>query len=414
MALETSPAAPAPVRQIALAISGWVDRLGPVWVEGQMAQISRRPGLGTVFMTLRDSAGDISIPVTCARTLFDSLNPPLVEGASVVIHAKPDYYANRGTLSLVAREIRMVGLGELLARLERRRQLLAAEGLFDPALKRPLPFLPRCIGLITAQGSAAERDVVDNARRRWPGVTFETAYAAMQGSRAATDVIDALARLDRRDDVDVIVVARGGGSVEDLLPFSDEGLIRAVSGVRTPVVSAIGHEPDTPLLDLVADVRASTPTDAAKQLVPDVAEELRGVDWATDRIRTLVRQLVDRESAALAELRSRPALADPRTLLDAREIEIGDLRDRARRVLGHALTRADDDIRHQAARARALSPLATLQRGYAVVQAVDGTVVSSTSQTSPGRDLSIRLADGRVLATTTEVESTPPPEEAHG
>ena len=390
MALETSPAAPAPVRQIALAISGWVDRLGPVWVEGQMAQISRRPGLGTVFMTMRDSAGDISIPVTCARTLFDSLNPPLVEGASVIIHAKPDYYANRGSLSLVAREIRMVGLGELLARLERRRQLLAAEGLFAPELKRPLPFLPRCIGLVTAQGSAAERDIVENARRRWPGVTFETAYAAMQGSRAANDVIDALARLDRHPDVDVIVVARGGGSVEDLLPFSDEALIRAVAGTRTPVVSAIGHEPDTPLLDLVADVRASTPTDAAKQLVPDMAEELRGVDWATQRIRALVRQLVDRETRALA-----------------------DLRDRSRRVLTHALARAGDDITHQRARARALSPLATLQRGYAVVQAADGSVVASTARTAVGDHLSIRLADGRVLATTTAVEPTPPSEEDH-
>jgi exodeoxyribonuclease VII large subunit len=414
MALETSPAAPAPVRQIALAISGWVDRLGPVWVEGQMAQISRRPGLGTVFMTLRDSAGDISIPVTCARTLFDSLNPPLVEGASVVIHAKPDYYANRGSLSLVAREIRMVGLGELLARLERRRQLLAAEGLFAPELKRPLPFLPGCIGLVTAQGSAAERDIVDNARRRWPGVRFETAYAAMQGSRAANDVIDALARLERHPDVDVIVVARGGGSVEDLLPFSDEALIRAVAGTRTPVVSAIGHEPDTPLLDLVADVRASTPTDAAKQLVPDMAEELRGVDWATQRIRALVRQLVDRESQALADLRSRPVLADPRTLLDARAVEIGDLRDRSRRVLTHALARAGDDITHQRARARALSPLATLQRGYAVVQAPDGSVVASTARAAVGDDLSIRLADGRVLATTTAVEPASPSEEDHG
>ncbi len=413
MALETSPEAPAPVRQIALAISGWVDRLGPVWVEGQIAQVSRRPGLGTVFMTMRDSAADISVPVTCARTLFDSLNPPLVEGASVVLHAKPDYYANRGTLSLVAREIRMVGLGELLARLERRRQLLAAEGLFAPELKKSLPFLPRCVGLVTAPGSAAERDVVETSRRRWPGVEFETAYAAMQGTRAATEVIDALARLDRDPRVDVIVVARGGGSVEDLLPFSDEGLIRAVSGTRTPVVSAIGHEPDTPLLDLVADVRASTPTDAARHVVPDMAEELRGVDWATARIRDLVRQLVDRETRALADLRSRPALADPRSLLDARGVEIADLRDRTRRSLTHALARAGDDIAHQRARARSLSPLATLQRGYAVVQAVDGSVVISTSQAAVGDDLSIRLADGRLLATTSGVEPAPVPEEDH-
>ena len=246
---------------------------GAVWVEGQIAQFNRRPGMGTVFMTLRDTVADISIPVTCTRTLFDSLNPPVVEGASVVILAKPSFYANRGTLSLFAREIRMVGLGELLARIERRRQLLAAEGLFAPELKRPLPFLPGKVGLVTAPGSAAERDVLENAKRRWPAVQFEVAYAAMQGPRAAQENIDALARLDRDPSVDVIVIARGGGSVEDLLPFSDEALLRAVHQARTPVVSAIGHEPDTPLLDLVADWRASTPTDAAKRVVPDMAEE---------------------------------------------------------------------------------------------------------------------------------------------
>jgi exodeoxyribonuclease VII large subunit len=418
MALETSPTAPAPVRQIALAISSWVGRLGAVWVEGQMTQISRRPGVGTVFMTMRDSAADISVPVTCARTLFDSLNPPLVEGASVVIHAKPDYYANRGSLSLVAREIRMVGLGELLARLERRRQLLAAEGLFDPALKKSLPFLPRRIGLVTAPGSAAERDVVENSRRRWPGVTFVTAYAAMQGTRAATEVMDAVARLDRDPEVDVIVVARGGGSVEDLLPFSDEGLVRAVSGTRTPLVSAIGHEPDTPLLDLVADVRASTPTDAAKHLVPDVVEELKGVAWARDRVRTLIRQLVERERQALADLRARPALADPRSLLDARSVEVTDLRDRGRRVLRHALDRAEDDIAHQRARARGLSPLETLRRGYAVVQGADGAVLTSTAAASEGDPLRIRVADGRILATTTGTETIEVPdvleEDDHG
>jgi exodeoxyribonuclease VII large subunit len=408
MALDTSPSAPAPVRQIALAISQWVGRLGPVWVEGQMTQVSRRPGVGTVFMTMRDSAADISVPVTCARTLFDSLNPPLVEGASVVIHAKPDYYANRGSLSLVAREIRMVGLGELLARLERRRQLLAAEGLFASELKRPLPFLPRCVGLVTAPGSAAERDVVENARRRWPGVAFETAYAAMQGTRSATEVIEAIERLDRAEEVDVIVVARGGGSVEDLLPFSDEALVRAVAGARTPVVSAIGHEPDTPLLDLVADVRASTPTDAAKLLVPDMAEELQGVTWARDRVRALVRQLVDREARALADLRQRPVLADPGSLLDARSVEVGDLRDRARRCLDHALARASDDITHQRARARGLSPLATLERGYAVVQREGGDLVTSVVEIADGTALTIRVADGRIAATTTHVQ------ESHG
>ncbi|WP_447645148.1 exodeoxyribonuclease VII large subunit [Nocardioides zeae] len=246
MALETSLEQPAPVRQIATAIAGWVDRLGAVWVEGQIAQVNRRPGMSTVFMVLRDTVADLSVTLTCSRTLFDSLNPPLVEGAGVVVHAKPSFYPNRGTLSLAAREIRMVGLGELLARLERRRQLLAAEGLFAPERKRPLPFLPGVVGLVTAPGSAAERDVLEVARRRWPAVRFEVAYAAMQGPRSAAEVIEAVERLDRDPAVDVIVVARGGGSVEDLLPFSDEGLVRAVHAVRTPVVSAIGHEPDSP------------------------------------------------------------------------------------------------------------------------------------------------------------------------
>src|SRR3954454_4450427 len=290
MALQTSLESPAPVRQIANAIAGWIDRLGAVWVEGQVAQISRRPGVQTVFLTLRDTVADISIPLTCSRTLFDGLNPPLVEGASVVVHAKPSFYANRGTLSLYARDIRMVGLGELLARLERRRQLLAAEGLFAAELKRPLPFLPGTVGLVTAPGSAAERDVLENARRRWPGVAFETAYAAMQGPRSAAKVIEAVERLDRNPAVEVIVVARGGGSVEDLLPFSDEALIRAVHRIRTPLVSAIGHEPDSPLLDLVADVRASTPTRAATRVARDVAEEAQRGRRAGERLRMPIRR----------------------------------------------------------------------------------------------------------------------------
>src|SRR3954469_20674616 len=342
--METSPEKPAQVRMVANAISGRGDKLGVVWVEGQVAQFNRRQGMNTVFMTLRDTVADISIPVTCSRQVFDSLNPPMVEGASVVVHAKPSYYANRGTLSLYARDIRMVGLGELLARLERRRQLLGAEGLFARELKRPLPFLPGTVGLVTAPNSAAERDVLENARRRWPAVRFEVAYAAMQGPRSAAEVIEAVERLDRNADVEVIVVARGGGSVEDLLPFSDEALVRAVAKVRTPVVSAIGHEPDQPLLDLVADVRASTPTDAAKLVVPDVAEEVRNVTRARDRIRGALAGWIAREQAGLDALRSRPALADPRSLLTARSEEVTRLRERGRRSLTAALDRAADNL----------------------------------------------------------------------
>lgn len=404
MAMETSPEQPAPVRQVANAISGWIDRLGAIWVEGQVAQLSKRPGLQTVFLTLRDSVADISIPVTASRTLVDSMNPPLVEGASVLLHARPTFYANRGSLSLQAREIRMVGLGELLAQIERRRQLLAAEGLFDAALKRRLPFLPRRVGLVTAPRSAAERDVLDLARRRWPAVEFTVAHATMQGTRAAGEVMEALARLDRDDEVDVIVIARGGGSVEDLLPFSDEGLLRAVARAHTPVVSAIGHEPDQPLLDLVADVRAATPTDAAKLVVPDVAAEAFAVASARERIRSLALTLLAREQAGLDALRSRPALADPRTLVDRRSDELDALRERARRSLGHRLDRAADDIGHQRARARALSPLATLERGYAVLQDADGHVVTSVAATRAGAAVSVRVADGRVHADVTSTQ----------
>lgn len=408
MALQTSLDSPAPVRQIALAIEQWVDRLGLVWVEGQVTQVSRRAASSTVFLTLRDNLADISVQVTCPRSLYDTVTPAVVEGASVVVQAKPSYYAPRGRLSLVARDLRPVGLGELLARLEQRRQLLAAEGLFDPARKKALPFLPQAVGLVTGQGSAAERDVLEVARRRWPAVRFTVRHAVVQGPRAAAEVIEAVRALDADPGVDVVVIARGGGSVEDLLPFSDEGLIRVVAACRTPVVSAIGHEPDSPLLDLVADVRAATPTDAAKQVVPDVGEELARVREARDRCRRAVRARVDREQQVVTALRTRPALADPRAGLTERSAAVAELRDRARRSLRHRLDRRADDLGHQLARVRALSPLATLERGYAVVTDPDGHVVGARG-TSPGAALRIRVADGALTATVDEVR----PDEEH-
>ena len=408
---DSTPESPAPVRAVANAISQWIDRLGTVWVEGQIAQINRRPGLNTVFLTLRDPVADLSIPVTCPRTVIDGLATPLTEGSSVVVHARPSFYANRGSLSLAVREIRMVGIGELLARLERRRQLLAAEGLFATELKRRLPFLPGVVGLVTAPDSAAERDVLENARRRWAAVEFRVEHATMQGPRAAAEVIDAVRRLETDPAVEVIVVARGGGSVEDLLPFSDEGLIRTVAAVRTPVVSAIGHEPDSPLLDYVADVRASTPTDAAKLVVPDVREEGHRIRVARDRMRSAVRSRLTHEQSALDALRSRPAMADPRSMVDARLEEVRLLREHARRTFGHALDRAGDQLEAQRHRARALSPLETLRRGYAVLQDADGHVISSIDQTSPDDTVTIRVTDGRVLAVTTGVRAEESPDE---
>ncbi len=323
---------PWPVRVVSQKISSWIAKLGWVWVDGQVAQISRRPGASTVFLTLRDPSADLSLTVTTNRDVLDLGAPNLEEGARVTLHAKPDFFPARGTLSLRADEIRQVGLGELLARLERLKKMLAAEGLFDPRRKRRLPFLPGRIGLLTGRASAAERDVLTNARRRWPSVAFRTINVAVQGPTAVPQIIDALKVLDADESIDVIVIARGGGGVEDLLPFSDEALCRAVFACRTPVVSAIGHETDAPLLDYVADVRASTPTDAAKRIVPDLGEEIRVIGQARQRLDRAVRGLLDREQHRLDAIRSRPVLARPHVMVDARA-DRGDRVARARRPL---------------------------------------------------------------------------------
>jgi exodeoxyribonuclease VII large subunit len=378
-----------------------------VWVEGQVAEVTRRQGSGTVFLRLRDGAGEASIQLACKRTLYDSQTRPIIEGVGVVVCARPAFYVPRGTLSFDVSEFRLLGLGELLARIEALRQALAAEGLFAPERKRRLPMLPRRVGLVTASNSDAEHDVVVNARRRWPAVVFEFAYATMQGPRSAMEVTEALRRLDRHSEVDVIVIARGGGAFEDLLSFSDEALLRAVSAATTPVVSAIGHHADAPLLDLVADVRASTPTEAAGLVVPDVAQERRSILIDLERARAGLEAWLRHETQLLSDLRQRWARADPRRQLTAREEETRRLVDRARRSLRHRLERAGDDVRAHVGRARALSPLATLRRGYSVLQAADGTVIDSVSGRSPGEDVAVRLADGRLYATTTRVEEAP-------
>jgi exodeoxyribonuclease VII large subunit len=390
---------PLPVRTVARHIADWVHRLGRVWVEGQVTQLSRSPG--TVFLTLRDPIANVSLSVTCARGVAEAVVPPLTEGARVVVHAKPDFYLSRGTLSLQAYEIRPVGVGELLARIERLKAVLRAEGLFAPERKRALPFLPGVVGLVTGRASAAERDVLENARRRWPAVVFDVRGVAVQGHLAVEQVVGALRSLDADRRVEVIVLARGGGSVEDLLPWSDETLCRAVAACRTPVVSAIGHEPDSPLVDLVADVRCSTPTDAGKRVVPDVAEELTRVHGLRDRARRHAVGLVQRERAALLAARSRPVLADPRVLVATREGEVLALRERVRRCTGAALDAAQRDLTHTLARVVALSPQATLERGYAVVQDASGAVVRDPAQVGAGDRLRIRVAAGELGATAT-------------
>ena len=394
MALSTSADAPIPVGEVSRLIGGWIDRLGAVWVEGQITELSRRPGAGVVFMTLRDPSRNVSLSVTCFRGVYEQVADVVGEGARVVVHAKPEWYGPRGTLSLRATEIRPVGMGELLARLEQLKKTLAAEGLFALDRKRPLPFLPQLVGLVTGRASAAERDVRENARLRWPAVRFEVRNVAVQGAAAVSQVIEAVRALDAHPGVDVIVVARGGGSVEDLLPFSDERLVRTVAECRTPVVSAIGHEPDTPLLDLVADLRASTPTDAAKRIVPDVREELARVQLVRDRALRTVRSLIEREERGLEAALSRPALAAPYRMVDERDREVADRLARGRRTLAHLLDRADADLAHTLARVVALSPAATLRRGYAVLQRADGTAVRDPAGLKADEQLRARVADG--------------------
>ena len=377
-----------PVRVVAQKIGAWINRLGEVWIDGQVAQLTRRPGMATQFLVLRDVDANISLNVTCARGILDDA---VGEGSRVVLRARPDFYIERGTLSLRATEIRQVGLGELLAQLERLKRLLAAEGLFAADRKRALPFLPRQVGLITGRASAAERDIVENARRRFSGVTFRIENVAVQGPTAVNEVVTALERLDADAGVDVIVIARGGGSVEDLLPFSNETLIRAVSSCRTPVVSAIGHEPDSPLLDLVADVAASTPTDAAKRIVPDVAAERRALEDLRGRARSSVRRRLASEADLIAGLPGR-LRQGVRTRLQRDQADNAALRERARRSMSAAVAAGSADLDHVRARIRTLSPQATLDRGYAVVQRADGLVVREPVEAT-GR-LRVRVARG--------------------
>src|SRR5437763_8298224 len=395
--LETSTAEhPWPVRVVSQKIGSWIAKLGWVWIDGQVAQITRRPGTSTVFLTLRDPSADLSLTVTTNRDVLDLGAPNLGDGARVVVHARPEFYAARGTLSLRADEIRQVGLGELLARLEQLKKLLAAEGLFARERKRRLPVPPRRIGLITGRASAAERDVLMNTRRRWPAVEFRVLNVAVQGPTAVPQILDALKVLDHDDSVDVIVIARGGGSVEDLLPFSDEALCRAVFAARTPVVSAIGHETDTPLLDYVADLRASTPTDAAKRIVPDVAEQTALITQLRDRARRCVTGWLDRETAWLAAVRSRPALADPVREIEGQAERVDALLQRARMSLTGSLARAGDDVAHTRARLLALSPASTLGRGYAIVQHRDDGVVRSAAEVKAGEMLTVRFAEDQI------------------
>ena len=397
--LETSSESPAPVRAVTEAIKEYLDRLGPIWIEGEIAELNERSG-GMAFLRLRDSSVDMSLSVMCHKSVLASV-APLPANARVVLYAKGSWYTKNGSYTLSAREIRQVGVGELLARLEALKTMLAAEGLFDSENKVALPLLPRKIGLICGRNTDAERDVVENAKRRWPAVQFEIREVTVQGAAAVSEVSAALAELEALADVDVIIITRGGGSFEDLLPFSDEGLVRLAAQCSTPIVSAIGHEKDSPLLDLVADFRASTPTDAAKRVVPDINEEIDLIEKLRDRASRFMRNMIELESSKIANLAARPVLRDPTVMITSRLEIITNLRDRSIRSFQGRLAIAQEELQQVTARVRALSPQATLDRGYAVVQLADGSIARDSDALKDGEKLRIRLAQGETSAMVT-------------
>ncbi|HEY3410691.1 MAG TPA: exodeoxyribonuclease VII large subunit [Propionicimonas sp.] len=403
MPLPNSADAPQPLRAVVAATKNWVERLSPIWVEGQLIEIKRRSGAVTQFLTMRDTLAEVSVTLSTSQAVLDAAGP-LTEGTVVAAWVRPTVWSKSGSLTFECRELRPSGEGRLLAAIEQRKRMLQAEGLFDPSRKRRLPFLPRRIGLVTGAKSAAERDVVENIARRWPAAVVDVRHALVQGQQAVEQLIDAVRSLDAQPDVDVIIIARGGGSLEDLLPFSDEALARAVFACRTPVVSAIGHETDTPILDLVADVRASTPTDAAKRVVPDAAAEAELVRTTLGRVRAAIVGRVDSEQRRLGELRSRPVLRDPAAFLAGHDERLQTARDRLGRAIDGRLREERLGLGHTVDRIRALSPLATLQRGYAILADASGGSVERVGATEPGARLIARLADGRLNLTVNEIE----------
>jgi len=399
MTLTSTPEHPVPLRQVAAAVKGWVDKLGSIWVSAQVIELSRKSG-PTHFLTLRDTSEEVSVQVTLSTAVLDAAGP-VSEGMAVTAQLKPTVWLKSGRLSYECFDLRPTGEGQLLAQIEHLKRLLQAEGLFNPALKRRLPVLPRGIGLITGKDSAAERDVVVNVQLRWPVARILTRHCLVQGPSAASQIIEALAGLDADPDVDVIVIARGGGSVEDLLPFSDEALVRAVAAARTPVVSAIGHEVDTPILDLVADLRASTPTDAAKRIVPDTREELANVTRVRERLAGAILRLVATESANLAHIRMRPVLRDPLSRFDVYAEQTQSLRHRLSQAIGQRLDKENSQIRQAKALVGSLGPQSVLTRGYALLLDKDGHTISSTDNAEIGSALTAHVSDGTLTAKVT-------------
>ena len=400
MSDPTAPAtaeAPWPVARLSHELKGYIDRLGTVWVEGEITQWGVSGG--NVYGKLKDLGIDATVSFTVWSSTRAKLTSDFAQGDRVIALVKPNFWVKGGTLTMQVYELRHVGLGDLLERLEKLRTKLAAEGLFAVDRKVRLPFLPQCIGMVTGKDSDAEKDVLRNAQLRWPEVRFRVVHAAVQGDRAAGEVAAAIRTLDADPEIDVIIVARGGGDFQNLLVFSDEQLVRTAAACVTPLVSAIGHEADRPLLDEVADLRASTPTDAAKRVVPDVAEELARVQQARARIAMRVTGLITHEIDRISQLRSRPVLADPRTLVDSRAEELTRWVARGAELMDYRIEWAELRTAELVGQLRALSPKRTLERGYAIAQRADGAILRVADDAAPGDRLVLTLSDGRVSTT---------------
>ena len=404
-AADTTRDNPWPLSRLTQNIKIYVDRMSALWVEGQVVQYNPRPGSRMAFFTLRDTESDTSMTVTAFPNVITAIGAGFEEGVKVVARVKPVFWERSGSLNLQAAEVHLQGLGDLLAQIERLRQRLAAEGLFDIERKKALPFLPRVIGLVCGRNAKAKDDVIVNASARWPAACFEVREVAVQGQYAVREVTKAIAELDSLPQVDVIVVARGGGSVEDLLPFSDEALVRAAAQASTPLVSAIGHEGDAPLLDYVADYRASTPTDAARRIVPDLAQELDGLARAREGMRSAIQRRLAQERYNLDLLVSRPIFLAPAATLEPHRTFIDSALTSLRTQVERRLNSERQSILQASATLQALSPQATLERGYSMLRLPSGELVRDASQVPKGTLVEGILAQGRLVAQV--VGSTP-------
>lgn len=393
---DSTPAAPTSVARLNATIRDFIARWNTVWVEGEITSWNLRSG--NIFARLKDTQSDAQISIRIWSSVRPRIPADISVGDHVVVAVKSDYFVKTGDFSFAVSAMKHVGLGDQLERLEKLRAQLRQEGLFDPARKKRLPFLPHVIGLITGERSDAEKDVHRNAELRWPQVRFRTEYAAVQGDRCVPETLAALKRLDADPEVDVIIIARGGGDPQTLLGFSDERLVRAVANLATPVVSAIGHENDHPLLDDVSDLRASTPTDAAKRVVPDVGEQRAVIAQLRSRATTRVTQRVSHDIAQLDQLRSRPVLRSPAPIIDARSQEIWLLLSRGRETVTRQLDAATRTTSELRASLRALSPAATLARGYAIAHLEGGVILRDAKDAPAGSTLTITVDRGSVAA----------------